>query len=38
VMFMDPRSIPATFEGLRSIVSEEPSDSETEIFKKLGNR
>jgi len=38
VMFMDPRSIPATFEGLRSIVSDEPYDSETEIFKKLGNR
>ncbi len=38
VMFMDPRSIPATFEGLRSIVSDKQSDSETEIFKKLGNR
>ncbi len=38
VMFMDPRSIPATFEGLRSIVSDKQSGSETEIFKKLGNR
>ncbi len=38
VMFMDPRSIPATFEGLRSIVSDEQNGSETEIFKKLGNR
>lgn len=38
VMFMDPRSIPATFEGLRSIVSDEPNDSEMEMFKKLGNR
>jgi regulator of protease activity HflC (stomatin/prohibitin superfamily) len=26
VMFMDPRSIPATVEGIRSIIGEEPSD------------
>ncbi len=38
VMFMDPRSIPATFEGLRSIVSDKQSGSEAEIFKELGNR
>ncbi|MBH8562332.1 SPFH/Band 7/PHB domain protein [Nostoc sp. CENA67] len=27
VMFMDPRSIPATFEGIRSIVSDSQADS-----------
>ena len=27
VMFMDPRSIPATLEGMRSIVSEQDKDS-----------
>lgn len=37
VMFMDPRSIPATFEGLRSIVTEEPNENESAIFKKMGN-
>ncbi|MEB3828587.1 SPFH domain-containing protein [Phormidium sp. CCY1219] len=29
VMFMDPRTIPATLEGMRSIVSEQPNNSET---------
>jgi regulator of protease activity HflC (stomatin/prohibitin superfamily) len=36
VMFMDPRSIPATFEGLRSIVAEDSNGNEAEIFKKFG--
>jgi len=29
VMFMDPRTIPATLEGMRSIVSEQTNNSET---------
>ncbi|MFM6053808.1 MAG: paraslipin, partial [Sphaerospermopsis kisseleviana] len=28
VMFMDPRNIPATFEGMRSIVSDLPNGSQ----------
>ena len=34
VMFMDPRSIPATFEGIRSIVGEEANGHEAEIFQR----
>lgn len=36
VMFMDPRSIPATFEGIRSIVGEAPNEKEAEFFDRFG--
>jgi regulator of protease activity HflC (stomatin/prohibitin superfamily) len=35
VMFMDPRTIPATFEGIRSIVSDTQTDSKSLFTRQI---
>jgi regulator of protease activity HflC (stomatin/prohibitin superfamily) len=37
VMFMDPRTIPATFEGIRSIVSDTQTDSNSLFAKQISD-